>query len=71
MTGSRMFRVRMRRGRALVGATSDGTEPSRAGSGEEVVVPESTAAFLMRKRAAELAVLLEPSLPPSVTLGSS
>ena len=51
----------MRRGRALLGATSDGTEPPRAGSEEEVVLSEHTAAFLVRQRAAEVIEVIEPS----------
>ena len=51
----------MRPGRALLGMTSDGTAPPRAGSEEEVVVPEHTAAFLVRQRAAEVIEVVEPS----------
>ena len=51
----------MRPGRALLGMTSDGTEPPRAGSEEEVVVPEHTAGFLVRQRAAEVIEVVEPS----------
>jgi hypothetical protein len=40
--------------------TSDGTEPPRADSEEEVVVPEHTAAFLARRRAAEVIEVVEP-----------
>jgi hypothetical protein len=56
----RWFRIRMRSGRALLGTTSDGTEPPRAGSEEEIVVPEHTAAFLVRRRAAEAIEVVEP-----------
>ena len=41
--------------------TSDGTEPPRPGSEEEVVVPEHTAAFLVRQRAAEVIDVFESS----------
>jgi hypothetical protein len=41
--------------------TSDATEPPRAGSEEDVVVPEHTAAFLVRQRAAEVIEVVEPS----------
>jgi hypothetical protein len=50
----------MRSGRALLGMTSDGTDPPRAGSKEEIVVPEHTAAFLVRRRAAEVIEVVEP-----------
>ena len=50
----------MRSGRTLLGMTSDGTEPPHAGSEEEIVVPEHTAAFLARRRAAEVIEVVEP-----------
>ena len=34
--------------------TKDGTDAPQAGAGDEVVVPEHTAAFLVRNRAAEV-----------------
>lgn len=41
--------------------TNDGTKAPEAGSGEEVVVSEHTAAFLARHRAAEVIEVVEPS----------
>lgn len=55
----RLFKIRMRPGRALLGMTSDGTEAPRADSDEEVVVSEHTAAFLARNRAAEVIEVVE------------
>jgi hypothetical protein len=54
----------MRRGRALLTATSDPErDPSTsAGAGEEVVVSEETAAFLVRKRAAKIVEIIEPDV---------
>jgi hypothetical protein len=49
----------MRRGRALLGMTNDGTDAPQAGAGEEVVVPEHTAAILVRNRAAEVIEVVE------------
>jgi hypothetical protein len=57
----RLFKIKMRPGRALLGMTNDGTEPPRAGSAEEVVVDEHTAAFLVRNRAAEVIEVVESS----------
>lgn len=54
MAGERLFRLRMRPGRALMTATTDGTEVPSASSGVEVVVEEKVAAFLVRQRAAEI-----------------
>jgi hypothetical protein len=39
--------------------TNDGTDAPQAGAGEEVVVPEHSAAFLVRKRAAEVIEVVE------------
>ena len=44
----------MRKGSAMVSFTSDGTQGNAADTGDEIVVPEKTAAFLMRQRAAEI-----------------
>jgi hypothetical protein len=49
----------MRRGRALLGMTNDGTDAPQAGAGEEVVVFEHTAAFLVRNHAAEVIEVVE------------
>ena len=57
----RMFKIRLRAGRALLGVTNDGTEAPQADSGEEVVVSEHTAVFLARNRAAEVIEVVEPS----------
>jgi hypothetical protein len=56
-----MFKIRIRPGRALLGMTNDGTDAPQAGSGEEVVVSEHTAAFLARNGAAEVIEVVEPS----------
>jgi hypothetical protein len=55
----RLFKIRMRPGRALIGMTTDGSKPPRADSEEEVVVCEHTAAFLVRNRAAEVIEVVE------------
>jgi hypothetical protein len=57
----RLFKIKMRPGRALLGMTNDGAEAPHAESGEEVVVSEHTAAFLARNRAAEVIDVVEPS----------
>jgi hypothetical protein len=58
MKGSRRrgFRVKVRPGRAIVTATTDpGFEPpTSARAGQDVVVSEETAAFLVRQRAADV-----------------
>jgi hypothetical protein len=56
----RTFRIRMRPGHGMVSAASDGTNAPRAEAGEEVVVPEKTAAFLVRRRAAEIIEVIDP-----------
>jgi hypothetical protein len=58
-----MFRLRMRRGRAMLTASLDPErEPSTsAGAGDEVLVSEETAAFLMRQRAANVIEIIEPA----------
>ena len=50
----------MRPGSAMLTATNDGTEAPSASSGEEVVVAEEVAAFLVRQRAAEVIEVIEP-----------
>jgi hypothetical protein len=57
-----MLRLRMRPGRAMLTATAGPErEPATsAGAGEEVVVSEETAAFLVRKRAADIVEIFEP-----------
>ena len=51
----------MRPGRALLTATSDPERkpPTSAGAGDEVVVSEETAAFLVRQRAVEIVEVIE------------
>jgi hypothetical protein len=51
----------MRRGRAMLTASSDPErEPSTsAGAGDEVLVSEETAAFLVRQRAADIIEIIE------------
>jgi hypothetical protein len=58
-----MFRLRMRAGSAMLTATSDPErEPATsAGAGDEIVVSEEAAAFLVRRRAAEIVEVIEPS----------
>jgi hypothetical protein len=56
----RLFKVRMRRGHALLGMTNDGSKAPRADSEEEVVVSEHMAAFLVRNRAAKVIEVVEP-----------
>lgn len=63
MPGARRFKVRMRPGRAVLTATNDGTEAPSASSGEEVVVAEKVAAFLVRQRAADVIEVIEPADP--------
>ncbi len=57
-----MFRLRMRPGRAMLTMSPNpDQEPSTsAGAGDEVLVSEETAAFLMRQRAAEIIEIIEP-----------
>jgi hypothetical protein len=57
----RLFRIKMRPGRAMFTATRDAeTEPpTSAGENEEVVVSETAAAFLVRQRAAEILEVIE------------
>ena len=63
MPGARLFRLRMRPGRAMLTATNDGTEAPSASSGDEVIVSEEVAAFLVRQRAAEVIEVIEPGDP--------
>jgi hypothetical protein len=55
----RLFKIKMRRGRALLGMTNDGSDAPRAGSAGAVVVDEHTAAFLVRNRAATVVEVVE------------
>ena len=57
----RLFRLKLRRGRAMLTATSDPARetPTSAGAGEEVVVSEQTAVFLVGQRAAEIVEIIE------------
>ena len=58
----RRFRLKMRPGRAMFTATPDHDSESAtsAGAGEEVVVSEKTAAFLVRQRAADIVGIFDP-----------
>ncbi|HZD87758.1 MAG TPA: hypothetical protein VE088_07110 [Gaiellaceae bacterium] len=56
---SRLFKIRMRPGAALVGLTNDGTDAPQAVGDEEVLVSEQVAAFLVRGRAAEVVEVIE------------
>jgi hypothetical protein len=60
----RTFRLRMRPGNALLGASSDPEleATTSAAAGEDVLVSEETAAFLVRQRAADIVEVVE--LPP-------
>jgi hypothetical protein len=55
-----MFRLRMRPGNAMLTATSDvERQPATsAGAGDEVVVSEKAAAFLIRQRAADIVEII-------------
>lgn len=59
MARTRLFRIRMLAGRSMLSAADDGTAPVTASSGEERVVNEKTAAFLVRHRAAEIIEVLD------------
>ena len=50
----------MRPGSAMLTATNDGSQAPSAASGDEVVVAEEIAAFLIRQRAAEVIEVIEP-----------
>lgn len=63
----RLWKIRMRPGRALLGMRNDGSEATQADSGEEVIVSEHAAAFLARNRAAEVMEVVEPSEASSDT----
>ena len=50
----------MRKGSAMISFTSDGKAESKtAAAGDEIVVPEKTAAFLVRQRTAEIIEVVE------------
>jgi hypothetical protein len=57
----RRFRLRMRKGTAMVSFASDGPQGGggTAAAGDEIVVPETTAAFLVRQRSAEIIEVIE------------
>jgi len=59
----RTFRLKMRPGRAMFTATSDPErEPAAsAAAGDEVVVSEQAAAFLIRQSAADIVEIVEPA----------
>jgi hypothetical protein len=66
MSGSRrMFRLLMRSGRSMVSFSSDPEHeaPASSSAGDEVVVSEEAAAFLLRQRAADVVEIIE--LPES------
>jgi hypothetical protein len=50
----------MRPGRSFIAATNDGSDAPSAGAGEEKVVREDVAAFLVRERAAQVIEVIEP-----------
>ena len=53
----------MRPGRTMLTATNDGTEAPSASSGDEVIVVEEVAAFLVRQHSAEVIEVIEPGDP--------
>lgn len=57
----RMFRLRMRPGRSMLGASSAPAleAATSAAAGEDVVVSEEAAAFLVRQRAAVIVEIIE------------
>ena len=61
MPPARRFKIRMRPGRAMMTATSDGAEAPSASPGDEVVVAEEVAAFLVRQRAADVIEVINPA----------
>jgi hypothetical protein len=56
---SRLFRLRMRPGRALIGFGSDEAREGSAAAGDEIVVSEEIAASLIRHRAAEIIEVID------------
>jgi hypothetical protein len=56
-----MFKLRMRAGRSMLTASSDPEleAATSAAAGDEVVVSEETAAFLVRQRAADIVEVIE------------
>jgi hypothetical protein len=57
---ARRFRLKIREGRSFGTFVSSPDEsPQSAAAGEEVVVSEQVAAFLLRKRAADLVEVVE------------
>jgi hypothetical protein len=61
-----MFRLRMRPGRSVLTASADPVlEPgTSAGAGDEVVVSEEVAAFLVRQRAADIVEVIDVTPDP-------
>jgi hypothetical protein len=47
----------------MLTTTSDGTKAPSASSGDEVIVAEEVAAFLVRQRAAEVTEVIAPGDP--------
>lgn len=60
----RTFRLRLRPGRAMVGFGSKGLEDTHGEAGDEIVVPEATAAFLVRQRAVDIVEVIDPPTEP-------
>ena len=61
----RTFRLRLRPGRAVLSARSDGLPDEAAEAGEEIVLPEAEAAFLVRKRVVDIIEVIDaPSDEP-------
>ncbi len=49
----------------MLSSSSDGTQGEAAEAGEEIVLPEATAAFLVRQRAADISEVIDaPSGEP-------
>jgi len=65
MVRFRLFKVRMRSGRALIGFGSDEARQRSATAGEEIVVTEEIAASLIRHRAGEIVEVIDNSTEDS------
>jgi hypothetical protein len=63
MPSGRLVKIRMRPGSDMLAATNDGTDAPSASPGEEVVVAEKVAAFLVRQRAAVIIEIIEADDP--------
>ena len=71
MVRSRLFKLRLRPGRALIGFGSDEARQRSATAGEEIVVTEEIAASLIRHRAAEIVEVIDNSTEDSTADGTT